>query len=360
MLLFLCGATAACGPVSAVETDTRRLLMEGLGNEVWVPTYVEFEDRMDDLKSALKTLCKEPDEEALEAAQAAWWAARAPWKRNELLGFGPAVDLELRAQTNIDFWPARPSTIDAVLAGDDELNEATVSELGASSRGLPVLEYLLYSGEGSVEDRFAPDGQRCAYAKGLAADTKTQATALRKAWDPEFGDYLSNLVSAGRSGKDVEFRSIDLALSEVVSRLAFTIENIRGDKLGNVLGTRSGGTPQPDSAESRFSSRSLEDIRDNVRGVELVLVGKKKTSESLSVYLESLGHKELRSELRAALDASYESLDAITPPLTSAVIDDPEAVQAAIDTLRELQTLIQVDVINALGLTLTFNDTDGD
>lgn len=351
-------AGSACGPVSAEETDTRRLLLKGLGEEVWIPNYVEFEERMTELKSAIKALCQEPSEERLADAQSAWWSARAPWKRNELLGFGPAVDLPLRAQSNIDFWPARPDTIDAVLAEDERLDEKALAERGAAERGLPVLEYLLYSGDEELTERFDAAGSRCAYLKAAAADTRTQATLLRKAWDPEFDDYLANLVGAGRSG--ASFPSIDAALGEVVSRLAFIIENVRGDKLANVLGTRSGGTAQPDSAESRFSGRSLEDMRDNLRGVEQTLFGKKKGAQSVVGYLDSLGKKDLRKKLEAELEDSYAALDAVGAPLTSAVVDDPESVQAAIDELSQLQTLIQVDVINALGLTLTFNDTDGD
>jgi uncharacterized protein len=166
------------------------------------------------------------------------------------------------------------------------------------------------------------------------------------------------LVGAGRAGK--EFPSIDAALAEIVSRLAFIVENVRGDKLANVLGTRSGGTPQPESAESRFSGRSIEDMRDNLRGVEQVLFGATKHGQSLANYLDVISHQELRSKLESALKNSYAALDAIPEPLTSAVLEDPESVATAIDTLKTLQTLIQVDVINAMGLTLTFNDADGD
>jgi predicted lipoprotein len=356
---FLFGAAAAlvgCGPVSAPETDARRLLLKGLGEEIWIPNYVEFEERLDDLRASIKTLCKTPNADSLAEAQEDWSLARAPWKRNELLSFGPAVDLPLRAQPNIDFWPARPDTITSNLEGEEPMDSAALENFGASERGLPVIEYLLFAAEGEPEEAFV--GRRCDYLKALATDTKTQATLLREAWDPEHGDYLSNLVGAGRSGKT--FPSIEAALGEVVSRLAFIVENVRGEKLANVLGTRSGGTPQPDSAESRFSGRSIDDMRDNLAGVEQVLFGKKKDGASLLRYLDNIGKKTLRAKLREALDASYAALDDISPPLTSAVLEDGADVQKAIDVLAELQTLIQSDLINALGVTLTFNDADGD
>ena len=46
--------------------------------------------------------------------------------------------------------------------------------------------------------------------------------------------------------------------------------------------------------------------------------------------------------------------------LTEAVLSSPDAVVQASEQLNELQSLIQVDIIGALGLTLNFNDNDGD
>ena len=146
-----------------------------------------------------------------------------------------------------------------------------------------------------------------------------------------------------------------------MSRLVFIVENARGAKLGAVLGLRTDGTPQPESAESRFSGRSVQDVVDNLHGVEEVFFGADvKKPQSLAAYTDRLGHDELPPKIRKALDASYAALDAIPGPLTEAVTKDPDSVQAAVDALAELQRLLQVDLINALGVTLTFNDADGD
>jgi predicted lipoprotein len=64
--------------------------------------------------------------------------------------------------------------------------------------------------------------------------------------------------------------------------------------------------------------------------------------------------------MRGELDASYTALDAVPEPLTEAIATSRAAVQAAIDQLGVLQRAIQVDVINALSLSVGFNDNDGD
>jgi predicted lipoprotein len=142
----------------------------------------------------------------------------------------------------------------------------------------------------------------------------------------------------------------------------FTVENARGEKLGAPAGTRTDGSVQPDSAESRFSGRSLEDVRDNLRGVEAVVFGASDQAEpaSLAAQLSRLGRDDLPTSLADAFASGYAAIDAIPEPLAEAVASDPAPVLAAIDELSNLQRLIQVDVIHALGLVLTFNDNDGD
>ena len=54
------------------------------------------------------------------------------------------------------------------------------------------------------------------------------------------------------------------------------------------------------------------------------------------------------------------AVEAIPRPLSTAVVDDPQAVRDAIAALGELQVFVQTDLINVLGLALRFNDNDGD
>jgi len=142
--------------------------------------------------------------------------------------------------------------------------------------------------------------------------------------------------------------------------MAFTVENIRAEKLGTPLGALTGGSPQPGKAESQFSGRSVEDIRDNLRGIEQLYDGNEAEEQiGADFYLRECGHP-FGETMRARLDGAYAALAAIDVPLTQAIVDQPDRVQAAMDRLGELQRFIQVDIINALALTVGFNDNDGD
>jgi len=200
--------------------------------------------------------------------------------------------------------------------------------------------------------------RRCDYLRAITADLIAQARELIAAWDPARGNFLGELTLAGKTSK--HFESLHLALGEVVNRMGYTLENIRGDKLGRPLGTTSGGAAQPDKVESPFSGRSLEDIRDNVRGIERLYFGDAARGEGgLEGYLVQRG-KSFAQLMRAQLDASFAALDAVPEPLTLAIVSGKGQVQAAIDQLGVLERAIQVDVINALSLSVGFNDNDGD
>ncbi len=344
-----------CGPTEI--PDARRELLNSWGQRFLLGTYAEFEARSVELQTRSDALCQAPSSETLEAARGAWWAARAPWKQSEVFAFGPFSEEPQRFGPKIDFWPARPDTVEATLAGTDPLTPETAAGFGAAAKGFPAIEYLLYQPETDVVAAFATP-RRCDYLRAITADLIAQARELIAAWDPARGNFLGELTLAGKTSK--HFESLHLALGEVVNRMGYTLENIRGDKLGRPLGTTSGGAAQPDKVESPFSGRSLEDIRDNVRGIERLYFGDAARGEGgLEGYLVQRG-KSFAQLMRAQLDASFAALDAVPEPLTLAIVSGKGQVQAAIDQLGVLERAIQVDVINALSLSVGFNDNDGD
>ncbi len=342
-----------CGPTE-IE-DQRRQLLTVWGQRFVLASYSEVETRAADLETSAQALCQTPSAEALEAARSAWWAARAPWKRAEVFGFGPYSEEPQRFGPKMDFWPARPDTVASTLTGTDPLTPEAAADFGAPAKGFAAIEYLLYQPGVDVLAEFA-NARRCEYLLAISADLAAQARALRAAWDPAQGNYLGELTGAGKTSHHYE--TLQLALGEVVNRMGYTIEFIRDTKLGKPLGSNSGGTPQPDAAESQFSGRAIEDIRDNLRGIERLYFGDNSAGDAgLEGYLKQRD-KSFAKQMRSEFDASFGALDAIDP-LSEAIVSRRPEVQAAIDQLRSLQRVIQVDIINSLSLSVGFAN-DGD
>ena len=348
-------AVLGCGPVE-IE-DKRRKLLSAWGTDALLVWYAEAEQRALELQRLSAELCAVPSTQSLEAAQSAWWALRAPWKWAEVFAFGPYLE-PVRIGPMIDFWPARPDSVNEVLAGTEALTPEFAAALGASAKGLPALEYLLYEPGVDLIAAYQTTPRRCEYLLAIAAELTARLRELRAAWDPAAGGYLNELLRAGR-GSSV-YDTLRMALADMVVRMAATVELARLDKLGRPNGATTGGIPQPDKVESPFSGRSLEDIRDNLRGLEFLYFGDEANGTvGLDWYLRSRG-KFLGRRLRQRFDDSYAALDAVPEPLIEAVAGDPASVDAAIATLGELQAAFQVEIAGALSLSVGFTGNDGD
>ena len=339
--------------------EERRLVLTSWAEQVLFPRYRATLDGLQELGEASERLCEAPSAVRLGEARAAWATARHPWKQTEVFAFGPYKNEPLRLGPKIDAWPSRPDTIEALLADAAEIDAELLGNAGVFLRGFPVVEYLLYApGEGPVA-AFAAGSRRCDYLRAATDDLTTTVGALLDAWLPSGGNYLAEFAEAAPGG---EFDSTLDAMSELVGRLGFTAENMHSAKLTPPLGTESGSGPDPSLAESHFSDRSLDDLRDNLLGIEALYFGDSaEFGESLGVnyYLHFLGHNFDR-DMRSSLDAAYLAIDQIEGPLTVAIVEDAEAVEALIAATREVQRFLQGEVTSGLKFTVGFNDSDGD
>jgi len=346
-----------CDVSNPSQDPLRRQLLESWGQDVLLPWYEQFEAATGDLDQAATDFCEAPSEAALGDVQQAWWDTRAPFKRADVFAFGPYMDFALQLGAKIDFWPARPATVDGLLEGSDALTAAVVAGMGAPAKGLPAIEYVLYAPEDAVLSAYEASARRCDYLLAATQVLRDDATSLREAWDPEAGNYLGQLTLQKEPS---EFASLQAALSEVVGEIASLLELIQADKLGAPLGADV-GTPQPDLAESRFSDRSLQDIADNLSGIETLYYGADvEEAIGLDVLLADRERSDLDLVFRQRLDAARLALGRIPEPFSEAIVVDAFTITESIDALRDLQAFFQVDVANALSLSLALFDNDGD
>jgi predicted lipoprotein len=349
------------GCASPGAPDTRRVLLGQWTTELIVPLYGQFAARTETLEASLVDLCSEPDAARLDAARGSWASARKSWKQAEVFAFGPYSRPEFRIGPRIDSWPARVDRIEEVIAGETPVTSEQIAGLSVWQRGLPVVEYLLYApNDGALES--LPDARRCETLVAVGQDLANQAEAMRSAWDPNGGNFAAELSEAGRG--TTAFRSLRDAFGQVVNRIGFTLENARSDKLGRPLG-EAAGEVQPDQSESRFSGRSIEDLNDALDGIEWLYFGGTSVRDGgasfdgLSRYATERG-QALDAPIRAALTQARDALSAVGAPVHIAVVDNPAAVTQVSTQFEQLQRLFQVDLIGALGLSLSFNDNDGD
>jgi len=117
----------------------------------------------------------------------------------------------------------------------------------------------------------------------------------------------------------------------------------------------------PDLVESRFAHRSAADALDALTGLEHVWTGQYGQGRALGLgqLLRERG-SDIDARFAQRFSACRSALGAISAPLDEAILYDRERVQDALDALDALLVFLQVDVTQALAVTVTFGGGDGD
>ena len=100
---------------------------------------------------------------------------------------------------------------------------------------------------------------------------------------------------------------------------------------------------------------------DNVEGVESVYCGSYYVESGISVAdLIAKESGQIGRDMQAAFAAVHTAIESFDGTLEEAIGNEGAKIATLYDCLTDLQRVIQVDLSQHLGVTLTFNDNDGD
>ncbi len=356
---------AALGSCSASDiaddTPDRSSVFEQLGDGVIAPNLEGFATRAGELTVAAEAFCGAVEQPQLDALQDAWKATRRPWSRSEAASFGPVR--ELGVENAIDFWPARSENIESALTTHSNFSAATIDSLGASAKGLPAIEYLLFGDvfdDAVVLAAFADadaGAHRCSYLVALSQNLEQRASALHAAW-VETGGHLEAFKRAGegREPYPAEQDAVDILVNTIVAHLTEVVDL----KLDKPLQTT--GDPV-ELLVSRFCDCALNDLRDNLAGVAALYYGEYEVTEARKPGLHTLVafvDPALDERVRQQLAAAHTAAMMIDRPLRLALTEQPQEVMSLRTSIDELRRLFKVEVVSALSVTLSLSDNDGD
>ncbi len=275
-----------------------------------------------------------------------WSAARPAWRRSlqawdalATVAVGPLV--ERRSARRVDFQPTRPDAIARALQ-NAEAGPLDAELLGSAARGLPALEWLLWSPQAP-----RPQAAACRYATTLATDLQDEAAALaegfarRSADEPDEAlvvEQMSEAVNQWLGGIDaLRMQAIERPLHEARTRglarpvlprgLAGAAASDRAARWGALR------------ALMAFDGRVAPPVGTALLPVETVLRGK--------------GRNPLADRLRAQVAV-------VDRALRAAQGDAPAALSRLSEALSALRRLVESEAAPALDIRIGFSDADGD
>jgi predicted lipoprotein len=365
ILILILLAACSTAPAEVEEANDgfdRKAMLANITNQLILPGHANFLKTLNGLETTANTFTANPNPDTLTALQESWLNANLA--RMAILPYrlGPVDDSLLH--NRLDKRPPRtPFINETILAGDDPLTDEYLDSIGSTSVGLAAMEYLLFNpeeGNDAILAAFADTetGQRrLDYLLALAQNMPPKAEALQQLWAADGDNYAQAFIEAGMDDGELQ-GSVNMLVNQMIADL----EEIISSRLGKPSGKRSNGMARPDLAEAPYSQASLPRIIATVEGLQVTFNGG--DGLGLDDYLDFLEaeyeDEPLSQAMNAQFDRSLAALAEIEGTLETAVIDHPEQIDAAYEELRTLLVLLKVDLPNHLGLTLTFNDNDGD
>jgi uncharacterized protein len=283
--------------------------------------------------------------ESLVQAQAPWaqhqplWVnTMLAWERLAAVAVGPL--LERRSARAIDFWPTRPAQIQRLLESASITAVAQLDTAGATARGLPALEWLLWKTDGS--------GHAQAYASVLAQQVLAESHALQAGYQ--------TLTSTERTEEEAW-----ALYGEWFGQAVGGLDQLRIKKMAP-------DTRGKDSAPwvRGVSGQTAACWQAQAQGLQAFLLGSPSAQAatqaatsgwpvagSLNSLLLGRGHLRDSLTLQERTTTMLRAVQAARP-------GNAASVRAAQATLAQLSTLANGLAGDVLAITMGFTDADGD
>lgn len=290
----------------------------------------------------------------LEATQEQWKNILGVWKQLELYNLGEITNSFI--VFDINYWPTNTESIENHIADNTLIDETFINSIGAFSKGVSSLEYLLFKeNQQNTLNSFTSDvnaSRRLNYLLATSRNLESIAIQLKSIWS-NYSHTFTTALETGISGSQ----------NLVNNAMIFLIEQIIMTKLGNPLGDSNGGSININELEAYRSETSLFIIQQHLTALQRCFTGDfAKTPYRIGFkdYLTETGNEALSLSIIQHFEDCQYAIDNIQSSLKNELINNPENVDHLKQTFRDLLVLIKVDMANAIGSTVTFNANDGD
>ena len=339
--------TATATPVAA----TRAEVVQSLTAKVILPGYIAAADAIASLSESVAALCSGPSEAELEAAQDDWREARQAWLRTESYRFGPAM--ERRSISLVDWWPIDVEKIDRNLASDERVTPERVTEfLPSTQRGFSTAEYLLF-GADSADPSDWSNTKRCAYLQSVAAVTRDELDGILADWQgtgdsSRYATYFDGTGSLALIDSDAE--------AELVRSLVFQVRSIANMRLGAALGVDQ--EIDTSAVPGGSADNSREDLLSQLDGIAAIYRGAD-GGLGLSARVAAIS-ADTEARMLSAIQSTISATRELDGSILAQLESNPAHVRAVYDNMKELQRVLNTEIVSLLGVSVGFSDTDGD
>ncbi|WP_223648949.1 imelysin family protein [Hymenobacter psoromatis] len=317
-------------------------LLANEANTVILSNYQDVDTQAAALQAAIQAFAAAPTAATLDAARAAYRAARAPWESTEAFAFGP-VSTQL-LDDRIDTWPLNETDLAALLAGPTPLTTTYLRTLDGGLQGYHPIEFLLF-GTNNDKPLGAFTARELEFLNASGQNLHQGTGQLLTAWQATGGRYANTLATAGPG--NATYASQKAALQDLLGGMQDAI-----DELGNSKIERPVASGSPQYVEARYSDNSKAEFLKNVQGVESIYLGRYGANgPGNGIGLSDLvkqRNPNADTKLKAQFVAAENAIQAIPGTFDQAITQNTQAVRNAQAAVRACQVLIDGAVATAV------------
>jgi putative iron-regulated protein len=330
---------------------------------------LELDDKIDELVEA-------PSAAALDAARAAWLAAREPYLQTEVFRFysGPIDDEENGVEGQVNAWPLDESYIDYTVEMGDVVDTGIVNDPSLTidaatlirkneeggeeniATGYHAIEFLLWGqdlSETGPGDRPFTDYVE---GKGGAENAGRRALYLTTVSNLLVED-LESVAEAWEPGENYAKEFTSVPSKEALRRILTGMITLAGFETGGERLENAIKTGEQNDEHSCFSDNTHRDMVQDVQGILNVWEGSYESSVAGTGIEDVVATKnaKLADEIEDQIRESLQLANALEPPFDNEIKPENTAGRARVEalsgSLRRLEGLL-VDVFEAFELTV--------
>jgi predicted lipoprotein len=341
--LFL-GLALLLAPASALAAPAD--IAKRLADDFIIPRFQAVATAAHEQDAAWTLFCASPKRGNIDTLKQAYEKLADAWADVEFMHIGPAT-VALRVE-RFNWWldrtNARGKAFTAMMsAAAADLTPEKLAAGSVAGQGLPVTELLLFP-DSDAELLKRSDGmQRCLVGTAVAREQATIADQIVADWTAPDG---ARAALSANTRWQVSFADANEAASVMMTDLVAGLESLKDLKVAmefhDVMNVNA-----PRLAEATRSGRTLRDISRNLTAIR----------QGLSVFLTQATPSQ-RGQIDSALDGAAQVVKDI-----EAAKDETARIAAVKQSLVVFGTLSQTAMTtlpSATGLTLGFNNLDGD
>lgn len=366
LILSLIVLIAACSSNEGESTTEgnnydRTVLLTNWADNIIVPSYVNYQAKVQILVTNSNTFVSTPTEGNLQALRSSWLDAYKAYQYISMYNLGKAEEINFNMASNT--YPTNTIGIDSNISSGT-YNLALLSQL--DKQGFPALDYLLNglgTSDASIVGFYATNTNATNYKQYLTTvviKLKTNIDAVVSDWNSSFrNSYVAN------NGTSVS-SSINKTINLFVKNLE---KDIRTGKLGIPSGIFSSGVKFPEKVEGYYKKDiSKELLNVSLKAQQDFFNGKHfnnaTTGESLKTYLDFLNIIRNNKKLSDIINNQFTSIFTVNNALNNSfslqVNTDNSKMIAAYDALQQNVIYTKLDMMQALNVTIDYVDSDGD